>query len=143
MESHSGEAVGRNIVGRVVVVSVVVEVVEASVTGVIIWMLTVSAVVVALITVVMVLILSAEVVVVGAAVVHVVELGNIPAPDPSPREFYGYIWYLNLLYDHTPSEVASIMMHSLLVTLSLSGISQQNNPVGILALFLRFRRTTP
>ena len=34
-------------------------------------------------------ILSAVVVMVGAAVV-VVESGNIPAPDPSSREFHGY-----------------------------------------------------
>ena len=73
------------------VVSVVVKVVEASVTGVIIWVLTVSTVVVASATVVMVLILSAVVVVGGAAVVHVVESGNMAAPDPSPREFYGYL----------------------------------------------------
>ena len=85
MESHSGEVVGRNVLRGIVVVSVMLEMVEASVTGVI-WVLTVSTVVVALATVVMLLIFSAVVVVVGAAVV-VVESGNIPVPDPSPREF--------------------------------------------------------
>ena len=87
MESHSGEVVGREIIGGTVVVSVVVKVVEASDTGpgVIIWVFTVSTVVVASVTVVTVLILSAAVVVVGAVVV-VVETGNMPAPDPSPIE---------------------------------------------------------
>ena len=69
------------------VASVTVEVVEALVTGDIIRVLTVSTVVVASATVVTVFIRS--VVVVGAAVV-VVESGNMPAPDPSSREFYNY-----------------------------------------------------
>ena len=96
MESHSGEVVGRKVVGGVVVISVVVEVVEASVTGVIIWVLTVSTVMVASATVVILLIFSAVVVVVGAAVV-VLESGDIPASDTSSREFYGYNKYLIFL----------------------------------------------
>ena len=123
------------------VVSVVVKVVEASDTGpgVIIWVFTVSTVMLASVTVVTVLILSAAVVVVGEVVV-VVETGNMPAPDPSPIENF-----MTKLYNYTPSGVIilSTMIHIVCIILFVSGISQQNNPVGIMALFLRFRRTTP